>query len=100
MLYLKPSPIHGVGVFTTSALRIGTPLRLFSGDWRRRPTNLRGRAASYCTDRWAPKNFGRMAIGWYLNHSGLPNVEAKGEGRVIRYIPAGGELTVDYGGLE
>ncbi len=101
MLVLRPSPIHGVGVFTTTALRRGTRLRLFAGhDWRAKPVGIRGWAASYCTSRWAPRDFQCMAIGWYLNHSSQPNVRAVGNGRTIRYIRAGGELTVDYADLE
>jgi hypothetical protein len=47
-----------------------------------------------------PRDWHRMSIGWYLNHSDRPNVAMNGmRARATRAIPAGTELTVDYGAL-
>ena len=46
----------------------------------------------------APRDFNRMAIGWYLNHSETPNVEVTPEMHFVaaRLIRCGEELTTDY----
>ncbi|MFA6242688.1 MAG: SET domain-containing protein [Candidatus Hydrogenedentales bacterium] len=99
VLILKPSRIHGVGVFTTAAIRKGTKLPLFErGDWKcvRRVTGVLRR---YCPVKkygyYAPRNVHRMSIGWYLNHGKKPNVDAR-NWRALHYIPAGKELAIDY----
>jgi hypothetical protein len=49
---------------------------------------------------WAPVNFNRMDISWFLNHSKKPNVQAAdGTGsffHTLRKIKAGEELLSDY----
>ena len=72
------------------------------GDWQH-VRSVRGSIRRYCpvtkTGYYAPRNPHRMSIGWYLNHSAQPNVNAK-EGKTqwtsLHYIPAGRELTIDY----
>lgn len=101
MNILKPSRIHGVGVFTTTAIRKGENVALFArGDWifLKRCTGYQRR---YCTPApggyYLPRDFNRMSIGWYLNHSARPNVDArKLAWRALRYIRPGEELTIDY----
>lgn len=101
MLYLKPSPLHGVGVFTTTPIPKGTELDLFlpheSVSRKRLPSGVRGR---YCTKRkgggwWVPRDPNHMSIGWYLNHSyersNLESITFK----TTRYIRAGEELLLD-----
>jgi hypothetical protein len=103
MLVLKPSKIHGVGVFTTTALKRGTrlPLSAQTRDWRLVPT-VRGFLSRYCTRSkdgciYAPKDPHRMSIGWYMNHSARPNtVTTNDDWRIGRNVRAGEELTIDY----
>ncbi len=85
---LKPSE-YGVGVFATHDIAEGVRLRLWGNQTednvdRARilnkeavPTKLRG----YCVDRgeklFCPNDFGRMEIGWYVNHSDPPQCLSK-----------------------
>jgi len=45
-----------------------------------------------------PRTLNMLSVGWYLNHSPHPNVEADEDGRfhALRLIRAGEELTADY----
>ena len=45
-----------------------------------------------------PPNLNRLSVGWYVNHSPHPNVEAGDDGcfRALRRIRKGEELTADY----
>ncbi|MBW7932921.1 MAG: SET domain-containing protein [Gemmatimonadaceae bacterium] len=45
-----------------------------------------------------PPSLNRLSVGWYVNHSEQPNVEAGDDGRfrALRRISAGEELTADY----
>ena len=102
MLILKPSQIHGVGVFTTWAIRKGTKVQLFTPrDWIH-AAQVRGAQRRYCPTAkgggfYAPRDFHRMSIGWYLNHSTHPNVDARcNTWRALRFIRPGQELTIDY----
>ena len=100
MLILKPSKIHGVGVFTTEAIRKGIELPLFDyGDWQdiERPVGYQRRYCTFEKGVWyAPENWNRMSIGWYLNDAGTgANVDAK-KWFSLRYIKSGEELTINY----
>ena len=85
---LKPAQ-YGVGVFATHDIKAGTSLRLFgdetesSGDIVRNKQDVPSMFIQYCLDRRetliCPKDFGRMEIGWYLNHSKTPNACHDGE---------------------
>lgn len=103
MLYLAPSPIHGVGVFTSIDIGPAVRLPLFAPrDWqalgRLMPSGIQAR---YCTEEggiwYGPKNWNRMSIGWYLNngHSAGANVSAL-DWTTLRPINKGEELLVDY----
>ncbi len=47
-----------------------------------------------------PGDFGRMELGWYLNHSRQPNVFHKNyHYYTSRDIKKGEELTIDYNSL-
>lgn len=108
MLLLKPSRTHGIGVFTTKAIRRGARLALFARtDWRFvedpkgeelascRRFGVQEGDGFHCPERWD-----RMSIGWYLNHSIRPNVRISGmTARATRAIRGNEELTVDYGTL-
>ena len=45
-----------------------------------------------------PPSLNMLSVGWYLNHSDRPNVEADEDGRfrTLRRIRKGEELTADY----
>ncbi len=105
------SRIHGVGVLAIREIPAGT--RVFRGEdervvWvsragvRRLPAPLRSLYHDFGMlwgDRiGVPHTFNRLSVGWYLNHSDHPNVEADDDGRFValRRIRRGEELTADY----
>lgn len=105
---LKPSLIHGVGVFATHPIRSGTRLRLFA---RSEKTRVIPRGSKYDNfyDQYGveveggfacPEDFGRMSVGWYLNHSDTPNAVHR---QYVYYalcdIDDGEEITINYGTL-
>ena len=102
MLILKPSKIQGVGIFTTTKIKKGMIPLLFFGDWifKKRCT---GRQRHFCVSAkggyWCPKNYYRMSIGWYLNHSDKPNCSSATRPKTLHHIQAGEELTIDYSKL-
>lgn len=110
---LRPSPIHGVGVFAIRRIKKGT--YVFPGDeepmrWVKAktlkglPKEVRRLYEDFCVIKdggksyGCPRNFNVMTVGWYLNESKTPNVasDAKCEFYALRDIKAGEELTVDY----
>lgn len=109
---LKPSE-HGVGVFTTHDIANDTRLRLWGNqteddvdrsrifDKEAVPKAFRG----YCVDRGdkllCPNDFGLMEIGWYVNHSDIPNAYQKNYKWFYakRDIKEGEEILIDYNSL-
>lgn len=108
---LKPSKIHGVGVFAIKKIRRGT--RLFFDDldemvWvkeatvKRLPKEIARLYEDFPprTDErlGCPRSFNRLTMGWYLNESTRPNVACTGnyDFKALKDIKAGEELTVDY----
>lgn len=96
-------------MFAVHAIRKGTKLRLFpASDRVRRIRSLpRGKEQflRYCVEHegtiYAPADFGRMSIGWYLNHSKRPNAHHRNYVYFAsRDIRAGEEITIDYRTLE
>lgn len=108
---LKPSA-YGVGVFAVHDIAKGTHLRLF-GSRHASDTSMRECAKAdvpetfrdFCIDRedvlYCPADFGRMHIGWYVNHSQEPNAYSDDEYQwyALRDIGAGEEILVDYNEL-
>ncbi|HEY9404545.1 MAG TPA: SET domain-containing protein-lysine N-methyltransferase [Pyrinomonadaceae bacterium] len=105
---LRPSSIHGIGVFALQTIKKNTRLRLFAkGDrirYLKSSSSLKDMLA-YCVPigdgyYMCPADFGRMSVGWHLNHSDTPNAFHKNyiyyAGRDIR---KGEEITIDYGTL-
>lgn len=112
---LKPSPVHGIGVFAIRAIPKGTR-DIFSknvGEWiklpitdvEKLPEHSRSLIETYClfdeTHYYVPDyGFKVMDIVNYLNHSSQPNIISVNEGEyfeAIADIPVGTELLVDYG---
>lgn len=111
---IKPSPIHGMGVFAVRAIPKGTSLFGEAHDavlWvkekelRQLPGEIRRLYADYCIVKekgslpGCPQSFNEMTVSWYLNHSAKPNVGCDRNVRVytLRKVKVGEELTVDYG---
>jgi len=105
------SRVHGVGVVAIRDIPAGT--RVFRGEservtWvsraavRRLPPAVRALYEDFGMvwgDRiGVPPSLNRLSVGWYVNHSDRPNVEAGDDGRfrALRRIRKGEELTADY----
>lgn len=105
------SEIHGVGVRAIRDIPAGT--LVFRGEspsvaWvsraavRRLPDAIRALYEDFGmvsgTLLGVPPNLNRLSVGWYVNHSAHPNVEAGDDGRfrALRLIRTGEELTADY----
>lgn len=105
------SRLHGVGVRAIRDIPAGT--LVFSREservvWvsraavRRLPTAIRHLYEDFGMV-WGgrigvPPTLNMLSVGWYVNHSGRPNVEAGDDGRfrALRRIRKGEELTADY----
>ena len=105
---LRASSIQGIGVFSAHAIKKGARLRLFPGEVSRLIKKLPAASENvfqhYCIKSsnglYCPSDFGRMTIGWYLNHSGKPNIFHKNYTYFAkRDIEDGEELTVNYNTL-
>ncbi|MBU1179877.1 SET domain-containing protein [Patescibacteria group bacterium] len=103
---------YGVGVFAVHGIKAKTFLKLF-GDQvpgkkvakKRKKEDLPKIFQEYCIDRGdimlCPKDFGRMEVGWHLNHSKKPNAAHKNyKYYALRDIKEGEEITIDYNSLE
>lgn len=105
------SRIHGVGVVAIRDIPKGT--WVFAGEdervvWvshaevRKLPRPLRQLYEDFAMlwgQRYGvPRTLNMLSVGWYLNHSERPNVEADDDGRfhALRRIRKGEELTADY----
>jgi SET domain-containing protein len=101
---LKPAE-HGIGVFAVHAIAAGTHLRLWASESRELKTEQVPEALRcYCIKMgktvYAPRDFGAMDVGWFLNHSQTPNAHHREfEYYASRDIAAGEEITIDYNSL-
>ena len=112
---IKPSPVHGIGVFAIRDIPKGTR-DLFSqgvGEWIKLtiaevealPKHSRDLVENHCLfdeDHYYVPDYGFKLVDLfvYLNHSDTPNVISINEGEYFeatRDIAAGEELLVDYG---
>ena len=108
---IGPSRVNGVGVRAIRDIPRGTAM--FQGEservrWvsraavRRLPTALRKLYEDFgmvSGDRiGVPPSLNMLSVGWYVNHSERPNIEADEDGRfhALRRIRKGEELTADY----
>lgn len=114
---LKPSGIHGIGVFAIRNIPKGTRNIFSSGigefikipakDVDVLPEHSRKLVETYCLydeeNYFIPDyGFKLMDLSLYLNHSDEPNVTSINEGEffeALRDIQPGEELLVDYGTL-
>ncbi len=112
---LRPSEIHGVGVFSTCRIKKGTVLPLFEEEdhsflheSKLKHTNVPSRVLAKYSIHFpedkgysTPKNFNRMSVGWFLNHSDSPNAcnDEDYNYVAIKDIPKGKEITIDYNKL-
>lgn len=112
-LTLKPSPIHGVGVFAirdipkgTSPFSIGMEgyVDLEPTDFESLPSEVKDHVKNYCTKNEGKYNvpiagFKVVDLVQFLNDSKTPNIKSLDDGvkfEAIRDIKAGEELTIDY----
>jgi SET domain-containing protein len=105
-LILKPSLIEGVGVFTLTAIKKGIRVPLFDEDDSKTVSRREYAAMPKAYSRyhvpdidekwWGPRDYHRMSIGWYLNHSETPNIDVVNDYTALRRIAVGEELTIDY----
>lgn len=112
---IKPSPLHGIGVFAIRDIPKGTK-NIFSkgvGDWIKvskeevdaLPQHSKDLIENHCLfdeDHYFIPDYGFKLVDLviYLNHSETPNVISLNEGEEfesIRDITNGEELLVDYG---
>jgi uncharacterized protein len=107
---LRPSRIHGLGVFAIRDIPKGT--YIFSDDesivWVDKknvetlPKALKDVYEDFAVikgDKYGcPESFDKLTTSWYLNHSDQPNVAADDDYKfyALRDIKTGEELTVDY----
>ena len=104
-LVVRPSPIHAVGVYTTTAIRRGTRIVEYDGE-RITPEEADrrydGKSRTYLYGLEDGKTvIDGHGLGAYLNHSCDPNCEVDEiKGRVwlfaLRDIASGEELVWDY----
>jgi SET domain-containing protein len=112
---LKPSPLHGIGVFAITAIKKGER-KIFSdheSEWIEiskeevdaLPQHARSLVENHClfneTHYYVPEyGFKIFDLAVYLNHSDQPNLISINDGEyfeAIRDIEAGEELLIDYG---
>jgi SET domain-containing protein len=108
---LRPSKIHGVGVFAIRQIKKGQ--QIFAHDdaplvWvnydriKNLPRPIKQLYRDFAIIKQgrfgAPKHFDELTTSWYLNHSDSPNVGIDQSFRfyALRTIKVGEELTVDY----
>jgi SET domain-containing protein len=114
---LKPSTVHGIGVFAIKDIPKGCR-NLFSknmGDWiklpisdvEKLPEHSRSLIETYCLydeEHYFVPDYGFkvMDLVNYLNHSSAPNVISVNDGEYFEAlvdIPAGTELMINYGDI-
>ncbi len=108
---LKPAE-HGIGVFAAHDIKKDTYLRLFREKDSplsaivRKKEDVPEYFKQFCLDRGetllCPQDFGRMEIGWHLNHSKNPNAEHDENYNYYAShdIKEGEEITINYNSLE
>lgn len=112
---IKPSPLHGIGVFAIRTIPKGTKNIFSEGmvEWIQvskqevdtLPASSKDLIENHCLfdeDHYFIPEYGFKLVDLviYLNHSEIPNVRSLNEGEqfeALRDIQEGEELLVDYG---
>ncbi len=103
---LKPSPVGGIGVFATQDIPSGAQVSTDYGPRKMAIKDIPPAFLKYCIflndeECLCPKEFNRMEIGWYINHSDKANIADGGDHLVsIRDIKADEEIFLDYNQLD
>jgi SET domain-containing protein len=93
---VRPSPIHGLGVFATKRIKRGARIGVYEG----KVTKRDGTYVLWVTDEEDGSEVGYLGQNdlRYLNHSSKPNCIFDGtELSSLRNIQPGQELTFHYG---
>ena len=108
---LKPSPIHGVGVFAIKDIPKGTYVfepdddalvSVCAAEMKSLPQEVRKLYEDFCVlkgDKYeCPSSFNKLTPAWFLNNSNDPNMAADSSLKfyAIRDIAVGEELTAKY----
>jgi SET domain-containing protein len=111
---LKPSPVHGIGVFairdipkgcrTIFSKAVGEWIKLSFAEVEQLPAHSRNLIETYClydeTHYFVPDyGFKLMDLVLYLNHSAEPNIISINDGEqfeALRVIKEGEELLINY----
>ena len=114
---LKPSTIHGIGVFALCDIPkgcrdifskgVGNWIKLYIDDVEKLPEHSKNLVETYCLfdeDHYYVPDYGFKVMDMvnYLNHSSQPNVCSVNDGEqyeALRDIKAGEELLVNYNSL-
>jgi SET domain-containing protein len=112
---IKPSPLHGNGVFAIRTIPkgcrnmfstgIGEFIKIERSEIDALPAHSKYLVETYClfddNYYWIPEyGFKLMDVSLYLNHSDSPNIISINDGEyfeTLREIEAGEELLIDYG---
>jgi SET domain-containing protein len=112
---IKPSPLHGNGVFAIRpipkgcrdmfSIGLGEFIKIERSEIDTLPAHSRYLVETYCLFDddyyWVPEyGFKLMDVSLYLNHSDTPNVISINDGEffeAVRDIATGEELLIDYG---
>lgn len=112
---LKPSPVHGIGVFAMQLIpkgcrtifsnNIGQWVRLPITEVEQLPSHSRNLVETYCLyddEHYYVPDYGFKVMDMvnYLNHSSTPNIMSVNHGEyfeALTDIPAGAELLINYG---
>ena len=95
LLYLGPSKIDGIGCYSDIVIREGEFVRIFSPEDSRWVPLKKAHASPHKKlikkfgirvdgGYWAPIDFLRISVGWYMNHSETPNLQSD-DGDVTYY---------------
>jgi SET domain-containing protein len=110
LLSLGPSKIHGIGCYPDIVIRKGELVRVFAPEDSRWIPLAKANASPHrkvikrfgirtTGGYWAPIDFLRISVGWYMNHSETPNLQSD-DGDVSYFaledIRPGEEVTMDY----
>ena len=111
---LKPSPIHGIGVFAIQDIpkgcqqifsqKVGEWIKLPIADVEKLPAHARDLVETYCLyddNHYFVPDYGFKVMDMvnYLNHAASPNINSVNHGEYFEAlidIPAGTELFINY----